>query len=140
LTKHPCKNIDVACRFLAELIKKSNGELVPALVAYRSQSPEIRVDRITNNDLLFSERLRGEFERIVDNPYAGEQKFVFRKFDRRAVAERFIESIKSRAGVTLHLGQDSGKYVLYIVAKDEAEMNEIAEKIMEKTGISRKAD
>jgi len=68
------------------------------------------------------------------------QKFVFRKFDKKAVAERVVKSIKRSSGVKLELGEDSDKYVLYIVAADEAEMNEIADKILSKSGISRKAE
>ena len=69
-----------------------------------------------------------------------EQKFVFRKFDKQAVAERFIKSIKRSAGVTLELSEESGKYVLYIVATDEEQMQEIADKIFRQSGIRRKAE
>jgi len=140
LVKHPCQNIELGAAFLAKLLERSGGEYVPALVAYRAQSPEIHVERLSNKDLEFSERLRASVEKAMDEAFEGERKYAFRSFDRKAVAERFMESIRRRSGVSLTLGQESGRYVLYIVAKDEVEMKRLADTIFEKTGIKMESE
>lgn len=131
-----CLNIKLGCTLLGRFFTESKGEYVPALAAYRAQSAHVVLEDVTNADALFSSQLRERVEQLMRTPYVSKRKFVFRRFDRKANAERFIESIKNNAGVSLQLGQDFDKFIAYIVAKDELEMRRIADLIYQKSGIS----
>jgi len=138
LTDEPCQNIELACRFLSDLLKKSGGEWVPALVAYRDQVGVVRPEKIKREDLFFSARLRKHVEEVFQGPFEKKIMYAFWQFDERMTAEDFMESIRKRAGVDLWLGQESHKYVVYVPAADEEERNHKVELVNENAGIAGK--
>ena len=136
LLNDPCQNIKLACRFLSDLLSKSRGEWVPALVAYRDQVQVIRPEKIKKRDLLFSSRLRNHVEEVIQGPFKKKFMYTLWEFDRQMIAEEFMESIRKRSGVDLWLGQEGRRYVVYIPALGEEEKRGKAELIKRETGIA----
>ena len=138
LLNDPCENIKLACRFLSDLLSKSRGEWVPALVAYRDQVEVVHPEKIKKTDLLFSSRLRKHVEQVIQGPFKKKIMYAFWEFDRQMIAEEFMESIRKRSGVDLWLGQEGRRYIIYISALGEEEKREKAELIKRETGIAGK--
>lgn len=134
----PCQDIAIACRYLAGLISKGNGELVPALVAYREQLSGVHPENIKREDLLFASRLRRYVATLYTGPYKRKALYPIKEFDSHNTAKRFIESIKKSSGVALSLEKKELKYVVSILAGDENEKNEKAALIEQKAGIKIK--
>ena len=138
LMNDPCMNIRLACRFLADLLSKSEGKLVPALVAYRDQLNVVRPDRITRADLIFSAQLRRQVEKVLQGPFEKKGMYPFLAFNNRKTAEDFIASIKGSTGVDLWVGQKGYMYMVFIPAVNEEEKNHKVTLISEKAGINGK--
>jgi hypothetical protein len=132
---NPCKNIKLACRFLSDLLSKSRGEWVPALVAYRDQVDVVHPEKIKKTDLLFSSKLRKHVEEVIQKPFKKKIMYAFWEFDKQIIAEEFMESIRKGSGVDLWLGQEGHRYIVYITAVDEQGKREKAELIKRETGI-----
>jgi len=138
LIDNPCMNIKLACRFLSNLLKKSRGKWVPALLAYHEQVEVVRPERISREDLIFSSRLRRHVKEVLGGPLEKKIMFAFWPFEKRRTAEDFMASIEKRAGVELWLGQQDYKYMVFIPAKDKKERDHKMALIIEKAGIKRK--
>jgi len=138
LIDEPCRNIALGSRFLKELLGKSGGDLVPALVAYRDQSEGVHPEDVRKEDILFSSMVRERVEEVLKGPYEKETMYALGEFDSATTARRFIESVRKNSGVDLHLGQKDFKYVVFLPAADENERKEKVALITEKTGIKVK--
>lgn len=138
LLDDPCKCIELSCRFLSELLSKSNRVLVPALVAYRDQQEVLRPEKMKTEDLRFSAKLRKYVENVFNGPFVRKEMYPFWRFDERSTAESFMKSVENRAGVDLWLGQDGYQYVVCFPAKDQNDRNEKAKLIQDMTGMNMK--
>ena len=136
IIEDPCRNIELACRFLSDLLSRSGGEWVPALVAFRDQVEAVHPEKVKKGDLLFSSRLRKHVQEVIKNPFEKKTMYTFWKFDERMTAEEFVESIEKRSGVDLWLGQENRRYVVFIPAANEGEKRKKADMIKKETGIA----
>lgn len=135
LFQDPCQGIMIGAGFLSDLLSKSGGEWVPALVAYRDQVRVVHPEKINGSDLLFCSRVRERVEHVLKMPFEEKIMYAFWKFDERTTAQNFIIKIKEQSGVDLLLGQEGHGYVVYIPAANEVKMKEKAGLIRRETGI-----
>ena len=132
---NPCQDISVGTRYLAGLLSKSGGAMVPALIAYRDQLEAVYPEKISKEDLAFSSKLRASVEEVLVGPFKKIDLYPFKTFDTRTAAKNFIKSIKGSAGVDLKLVQKSSRYVVSIPAGSEEERNEKADRIKKEAGV-----
>jgi len=133
-----CENIRLGGRFLAQLIEKSKNGLVPALIAYKNQSENVRPEYIQKEEVLFSKRLRKYVETMIKAPYTPEIMYAFWEFDKRPAAETFAANIESMTDIRMWVGQKDFKFMVYIPAADEADKERKTAIIKDKTGIVKK--
>jgi len=136
LLNDPCRNIELAGRLFSDLLSKSGGEWVPALVAYRDQVEAVHPEKIRKTDLLFSSRLRKHVEKVIEMPFEKITMYAFWSFDERMTAEEFVESIEKHSGIDLWLGQEGHRYVVFIPSANEGEKREKTDLIKKEAGIS----
>jgi hypothetical protein len=131
----PCQNIEFGCRFLSQLLEQSNGEWVPAIIAYKKQSTLVRREKVTKEDLIFSRQLRKRVEGALMNAYTTSLMTPLIEFDSLEIAERFLSVILEKAEFEFWLDQKNYKYTIYFPAKSELEKETRKKLISKMTGI-----
>ena len=139
LINDPCLNIELGCRFLAQLLEQGDDEWVPSLVVYRNQSNVVRRDRITIEDLAFSARLRAHVEKVLQGPFKKMVMAPFLEFNNRETAEIFMTIVFERTGLDLWLGEKNYMYTIFIPAANDSDKENKRMLINEKAGINGKS-
>jgi len=135
LISDACRNIDIACRFLAKLVAQSKGELVPAIVAFRNQTEMVHTGKIRKEELLFLSKFRRYVKKVMEGPFRKKTMYAFWKTDGHETAEDLMADIEDKSGVDLWLGQHGYSYIIYIPAASESEKAEKENRIKKETGM-----
>ena len=135
LTRDACANISAGARHLASLLAESQGQWVPALVAYRRHVAPDYLGRIRPEDLDFSRELRRHVQEIIRQPYQPKTMYAFWEFDEQITARRFMKMVQHQSGVQLWMRQQGFSYVIYIPAADPQEKDRKLQLIEQETGL-----
>jgi soluble lytic murein transglycosylase-like protein len=135
LTRDACANISAGARHLASLLAESQGQWVPALVAYRRHVAPAYLGRIRPEDLDFSRELRDHVQEVIRQPYQPKTMYAFWEFDEQITARRFMKMVQNQSGVQLWMRQQGFSYVIYIPAADPQEKDRKLQLIEQETGL-----